>query len=171
MFRRNCQARLTTSITLSVRTRSLLTLTTYQLDLTHVFALPVVQYEVSLKDRLECGGAYLKLLTATNEFDPEKLHDQSPYTIMFGPDKCGATNKVTKPSTRLTASLSKVDLLHLGDVTAVLLESGYCFLRGSCLLCERYRKFEKLFTGCEVTVHSATIFTTIYESHSSSVCF
>ncbi|KAG8388175.1 hypothetical protein BUALT_Bualt02G0098500 [Buddleja alternifolia] len=55
----------------------------------------VLQYEVRLQNGLECGGAYIKYLRpqdagwTTKEFDNE-----SPYTIMFGPDKCGATNKV-----------------------------------------------------------------------------
>ena len=52
----------------------------------------VVQYEVKLQNNLECGGAYLKLLSAP--FEPEQLDGDTPYTIMFGPDKCGTTNKV-----------------------------------------------------------------------------
>ena len=54
----------------------------------------VVQYETKLQKGLTCGGAYLKLLSASNEFKPEAFSDQTPYTIMFGPDRCGATNKV-----------------------------------------------------------------------------
>ncbi|EPZ36059.1 Concanavalin A-like lectin/glucanase, subgroup domain-containing protein [Rozella allomycis CSF55] len=55
----------------------------------------VVQYEVKLQKSLECGGAYLKLLTAgEEEFNPTQFHDKTPYTIMFGPDKCGSSNKV-----------------------------------------------------------------------------
>jgi len=53
----------------------------------------VVQYEVRLQNLLDCGGAYMKLLTASNE-KVEDFHDKTPYTIMFGPDKCGVTNKV-----------------------------------------------------------------------------
>ncbi|KAK1281777.1 hypothetical protein QJS10_CPB22g00443 [Acorus calamus] len=54
----------------------------------------VLQYEVRLQNGLECGGAYIKYLRpqeagwTTKEFDNE-----SPYSIMFGPDKCGSTNK------------------------------------------------------------------------------
>ncbi|KAJ1732463.1 hypothetical protein LPJ72_003403 [Coemansia sp. Benny D160-2] len=46
----------------------------------------VLQYEVKLQKGLECGGAYIKLLTApfVGEFS-----DATPYTVMFGPDKCG----------------------------------------------------------------------------------
>ncbi|KAJ1567237.1 hypothetical protein HK405_006669 [Cladochytrium tenue] len=54
----------------------------------------VVQYEVKLQNGLECGGAYMKLLTYDPDFDPKKLVNKTPYTIMFGPDKCGGTNKV-----------------------------------------------------------------------------
>ncbi|KAJ2161416.1 hypothetical protein GGF46_001511 [Coemansia sp. RSA 552] len=46
----------------------------------------VLQYEVKLQNTLHCGGAYVKLLTApmSGEFS-----DATPYTLMFGPDKCG----------------------------------------------------------------------------------
>ncbi|KAJ9062735.1 hypothetical protein DSO57_1007646 [Entomophthora muscae] len=54
----------------------------------------VVQYEVKLQNGLECGGAYLKLLSKNKDFVPKKFDDKAPYTIMFGPDKCGSTNKV-----------------------------------------------------------------------------
>lgn len=54
----------------------------------------VVQYEVNFQDGLECGGAYLKLLSEDAEFSPENFSDKSPYVVMFGPDKCGGTNKV-----------------------------------------------------------------------------
>lgn len=48
------------------------------------------QYEVQLTEGLTCGGAYVKLL----EEYPEDFDDQTPYVIMFGPDKCGTTDKV-----------------------------------------------------------------------------
>jgi calnexin len=54
----------------------------------------VVQYELQMKKTLECGGAYLKLLTASEELDHDGFKADTPYTIMFGPDKCGSTNKV-----------------------------------------------------------------------------
>ncbi|OAL31329.1 hypothetical protein AYO20_08239 [Fonsecaea nubica] len=54
----------------------------------------VVQYEVKLQNGLECGGAYMKLLRENKELHAEEFSNASPYVIMFGPDKCGATNKV-----------------------------------------------------------------------------
>ncbi|XP_017849363.1 calnexin isoform X2 [Drosophila busckii] len=50
----------------------------------------VVQYEVTMQDGQECGGSYIKLLSAGKETeDLTKFNDKTPYTIMFGPDKCG----------------------------------------------------------------------------------
>ncbi|OCK80703.1 calnexin-like protein [Lepidopterella palustris CBS 459.81] len=54
----------------------------------------VVQYEVKLQNGLECGGAYMKLLQNNKALHAEEFSNASPYIIMFGPDKCGATNKV-----------------------------------------------------------------------------
>lgn len=54
----------------------------------------VVQYEVKLQNGLECGGAYLKLLRDTKALHQEEFSNTTPYVIMFGPDKCGTTNKV-----------------------------------------------------------------------------
>lgn len=54
-----------------------------------------LQYEVKLTEGLTCGGAYMKFLTADDAFTPTGLKDDTPYTVMFGPDKCGATNKVS----------------------------------------------------------------------------
>jgi len=53
----------------------------------------VFQYEVKLTQGLTCGGAYLKLLRAPFP-DAKELNPHSPYSIMFGPDSCGDTNKV-----------------------------------------------------------------------------
>ncbi|KAJ6126854.1 hypothetical protein N7523_002466 [Penicillium sp. IBT 18751x] len=54
----------------------------------------VVQYEVKPQNSLVCGGAYLKLLQDNKKLHQEEFSNASPYVIMFGPDKCGATNKV-----------------------------------------------------------------------------
>ncbi|RXN01818.1 Calmegin [Acipenser ruthenus] len=54
----------------------------------------VVQYEVNFQDGIDCGGAYMKLLSATDDLDLENFYDRTPYTIMFGPDKCGEDYKL-----------------------------------------------------------------------------
>ncbi|KAK3943618.1 calreticulin family protein [Diplogelasinospora grovesii] len=54
----------------------------------------VVQYEVKLQGGLECGGAYMKLLRENKALHQEEFANTTPYVIMFGPDKCGHTNKV-----------------------------------------------------------------------------
>jgi len=54
----------------------------------------VVQYEVNFQDGMECGGAYLKLLTHSDDLNLAEFHDKTPYTIMFGPDKCGEDYKL-----------------------------------------------------------------------------
>jgi calnexin len=54
----------------------------------------VVQYEVKLQNGLECGGAYMKLLRDNKALHQEEFSNTTPYVIMFGPDKCGHTNKV-----------------------------------------------------------------------------
>ncbi|KAK7207020.1 calnexin [Myxozyma melibiosi] len=54
----------------------------------------VVQYEVKLQNGLDCGGAYLKLLTDEANLHEEEFSDKTSYQIMFGPDRCGSTNKV-----------------------------------------------------------------------------
>eukprot|EP00475_Leptophrys_vorax_P007268 TRINITY_DN145_c0_g1_i1.p1 TRINITY_DN145_c0_g1~~TRINITY_DN145_c0_g1_i1.p1 ORF type:complete len:618 (-),score=76.18 TRINITY_DN145_c0_g1_i1:431-2173(-) len=55
----------------------------------------VLQYDVRLQNGLDCGGAYLKFLMPQEAgWTPSEFRDNSPYSIMFGPDKCGGTNKV-----------------------------------------------------------------------------
>jgi calnexin len=59
----------------------------------------VVQYEVQLgPDGLQCGGAYVKLYEAPAEgaapFDVAAVTPSTPYAIMFGPDRCGGTDRV-----------------------------------------------------------------------------
>ncbi|KAL3266437.1 hypothetical protein HHI36_010610 [Cryptolaemus montrouzieri] len=55
----------------------------------------IVQYEVTLQDGQQCGGAYLKLLSKSSQpLHLEQFHDKTPYTIMFGPDKCGGDYKL-----------------------------------------------------------------------------
>ncbi|KAJ0973499.1 hypothetical protein J5N97_021458 [Dioscorea zingiberensis] len=55
----------------------------------------VLQFETRFQNGLECGGAYLKYLRPQEPgWTPKEFNNESPYSIMFGPDKCGSTNKV-----------------------------------------------------------------------------
>ena len=51
----------------------------------------VLQFLVKHEQRIDCGGAYLKLLPSS--LDPTKFGGDSDYSIMFGPDICGSTRK------------------------------------------------------------------------------
>ena len=66
---------------------------------------------MNFQNGLSCGGAYIKLLSSADNlnmvkddrlhnlcmvlpfFSPQ-FHDSTPYSIMFGPDKCGKTSKL-----------------------------------------------------------------------------
>ena len=50
------------------------------------------RYEVNFQNGITCGGAYIKLLSG--EVELSKFQEKTPYSIMFGPDKCGLTSKV-----------------------------------------------------------------------------
>lgn len=52
----------------------------------------VVQYEIKTQKGLSCAGTYIKLLDSG--FDPKSFDNSTPFQVMFGPDKCGANDKV-----------------------------------------------------------------------------
>ncbi|XP_037315759.1 calnexin [Pungitius pungitius] len=54
----------------------------------------IVQYEVNFQAGIDCGGAYVKLLSQTPDLNLDLFKDKTPYTIMFGPDKCGEEYKL-----------------------------------------------------------------------------
>lgn len=55
----------------------------------------VVQYEVRWPQEGDnCGGAYVKLFAKDTLPELKTVNDQTPYVVMFGPDKCGSTSKV-----------------------------------------------------------------------------
>ncbi|XP_046355131.1 calnexin-like isoform X1 [Haliotis rufescens] len=54
----------------------------------------IAQYEVRFQNGMDCGGAYVKLLSQQQNLDLKAFHDKTPYTIMFGPDKCGLDHKL-----------------------------------------------------------------------------
>jgi calnexin len=53
----------------------------------------MVQFEVRFQDSLSCGGSYLKLYDSEGK-EASEFKDDTRYVIMFGPDKCGSTDKV-----------------------------------------------------------------------------
>uniref|UniRef100_A0A0B7AZQ2 Calnexin n=1 Tax=Arion vulgaris TaxID=1028688 RepID=A0A0B7AZQ2_9EUPU len=54
----------------------------------------IVQYEVRFQNGMDCGGAYIKLLSKSDQLNLRTFTDKTPYTIMFGPDKCGNDHKL-----------------------------------------------------------------------------
>lgn len=67
-----------------------------KLDKTYVFMDKpfVLQFDLKFQEGQECGGGYVKVLSADKSRDLSQFNDQTPYTIMFGPDKCGQTSKL-----------------------------------------------------------------------------
>jgi len=53
----------------------------------------IAQFEVQFQEGLSCGGSYIKIFDSAGKPSADFDND-TPYVIMFGPDKCGATNKV-----------------------------------------------------------------------------
>ncbi len=54
----------------------------------------VIQYEVKYREGSECAGTYLKLLRDTPDLDLRELNEKTPFTIMFGPDRCDKVDNV-----------------------------------------------------------------------------
>lgn len=55
----------------------------------------IIQYTVKHEQKIDCGGAYIKLLPGGKKFDTAKFGGDTPYAVMFGPDICGTSNKRT----------------------------------------------------------------------------
>ncbi|XP_043112692.1 calnexin isoform X2 [Puntigrus tetrazona] len=53
-----------------------------------------LQYEVFFQKAVDCGGAYVKLLSHSEDLRLSQFSDSTPYTVMFGPDKCGSSHKI-----------------------------------------------------------------------------
>jgi len=53
----------------------------------------VIQYSVKNEQKIDCGGAYIKLLPGGDDFDSDKFGGDTQYGIMFGPDICGGTKR------------------------------------------------------------------------------
>ena len=55
----------------------------------------VIQYVVKHEQRMDCGGAYIKLLGGGKDFPTDTFGGDTPYSVMFGPDICGSSNRRT----------------------------------------------------------------------------
>jgi calreticulin len=53
----------------------------------------IIQYSVKHEQRIDCGGAYIKLLPSG--LNQQSFNGDSVYNIMFGPDICGSSTKKT----------------------------------------------------------------------------
>uniref|UniRef100_A0A0E0DTN3 Calreticulin n=1 Tax=Oryza meridionalis TaxID=40149 RepID=A0A0E0DTN3_9ORYZ len=51
----------------------------------------VVQYSIKIEQDIECGGAYIKLMSGY--VNQKKFGGDTPYSFMFGPDICGDQTK------------------------------------------------------------------------------
>jgi len=51
----------------------------------------VVQYSLKIEQDIECGGAYIKLMSG--HVNQKKFGGDTPYSFMFGPDICGDQKK------------------------------------------------------------------------------
>ncbi|GIY75452.1 calreticulin [Caerostris darwini] len=53
---------------------------------------PVIfQFTVKHEQNIDCGGGYVKIFNC--DLDPEDMHGETPYLVMFGPDICGPGTK------------------------------------------------------------------------------
>lgn len=53
----------------------------------------VIQYTVKHEQDIDCGGAYIKLLPFSSDFESKKFGGETPYSVMFGPDICGSNKR------------------------------------------------------------------------------
>jgi len=104
-------------------------------------------------DGLECGGAYIKLLRDNAALHQDEFANTTPYVIMFGPDKCGNTNKVhfifnhknpktgeyeekhlqSPPSAKIVKTTELYTLIVQPDNTFVIKQNGEEVKSGSLL--------------------------------------
>jgi calreticulin len=55
----------------------------------------VVSFTVRHDQNLDCGGAYIKLISKDAGFDAKTFDGDDKYAIMFGPDICGTSTRKT----------------------------------------------------------------------------
>lgn len=57
-------------------------------------SLSVLMVQVKASNGFTCDGGYIKLLQEDSGKNLAKFDNDARYTIMFGPDRCGTTDKV-----------------------------------------------------------------------------
>jgi len=79
----------------------------------------VLQYDVKFSKGHGCSGGYLKFLSQDSAFKAQDLNDQSPYSIMFGPDKCGDAGKVHLIFRYKSKKTGEIEEKHLSKPTTI----------------------------------------------------
>jgi calnexin len=82
----------------------------------------VIQYEVKFEEGLSCGGAYVKLPRSTTDLDLSLMNSETPYAVMFGPDRCGGHNKVHFIIQHYNPVTGEWSEKHLKDAPAMISE-------------------------------------------------
>mmetsp|Transcript_91042 Transcript_91042/g.266575 ORF Transcript_91042/g.266575 Transcript_91042/m.266575 type:complete len:550 (-) Transcript_91042:205-1854(-) len=77
----------------------------------------IVQFEAKFQDGLTCGGSYMKLFDSGGRKASE-FRDDTPYVIMFGPDRCGGTDKVHFILRHRSPKTGKFEEKHCKDAPA-----------------------------------------------------
>lgn len=77
----------------------------------------VLQYEARFQDDLTCGGSYMKLFKSDGKL--QDWNNEQKFVIMFGPDKCGGTNKVHFILQHKSPKTNKWEEKHLKSPPAV----------------------------------------------------
>ncbi|KAG2976706.1 Calreticulin [Phytophthora cactorum] len=75
-----------------------------------------LSYLVQHEQKLDCGGAYIKLLPA--DVDQANFGGDSPYAVMFGPDICGSTKKTHAILNYARPSEDAVNMDHTDTIRA-----------------------------------------------------
>jgi hypothetical protein len=92
----------------------------------------------------------MKLLQDNKKLHAEEFSNASPYIIMFGPDKCGATNKVNFTATTVWVAylIKALGPLHLQaqepEDWGVRREAPQ-----ECPVCQDYQDHQSLYPNCE----------------------
>ncbi|CAM9582776.1 unnamed protein product [Ectocarpus sp. 4 AP-2014] len=86
----------------------------------------VLQYEVQVRGGANCGGAYVKMIRGAAGEDMSTLNNDSPYSIMFGPDKCFRdTDKVHFILQHQNPNTNEWEEKHFGNAPKIKDDGGF----------------------------------------------